>query len=60
MNKSDVEKLIQENRTSRKRRAVGRQINLWPKEIPYAIDGSLCKSYRAKNCDFKIELKNGI
>lgn len=49
MNKSEAINIIQHSQTGRGRRAVIRsRNNLWPKNVPYAIDGSLSKYYIQK------------
>lgn len=42
MNKSEAINIVQGNGASRQRRAViGTRNKLWPRRVPYAIDGSL-------------------
>ena len=44
MSKTDAVKIVQESRAGRSKRAVTRsRHNLWPKNVPYAIDSSLSK-----------------
>jgi hypothetical protein len=47
MNKTNAIEIIQNKGPSRGKRAVirTRGQNLWPRNVPYAIDGSLRKSY---------------